>query len=607
MKKKSEIRKKFLRYFGTFSVIPVVLFCTISFAYISSNQVKNKKSEVISEMEYVSKELDNLLQDVYRIGKTVSEDEKVHQVLNKTFSSVSERYTYDISLSNELSYVSKYYNTRIDVYIIGENGGLYKSGYNSFKEEEYRDKEWYQSIVNSDDLVWIEPYTGSLIAKTLNKYHLALGVPVINIKTGQATGAVVVELQIDELINYILEEKHGQQFYIVVPNTTMLIENENVKIYEEDRIIAIYEDSLYAYEKDDKKPDNIQQTFNNIAYWKKDFPSKATMEKNGYIFSYYQFEKSNWILVGTIKVLQLYKPLYNIILISVVGTVVLLIIAIFASYSMSKTVTKPILLLKESVANVQEGNLDVRIEKIGNDEIGDLSIQFNKMVISIKELVNRIYEEQKKLHEYELMLLQAQINPHFLYNTLDSLIWLLRMKQLDEAVKMTMALTNFFRTGLNKGKDTISLKEEVLNAESYLTIQQMRYKNKLSFNVSMDSRLEEFLLPKMILQPLVENSIYHGIKGKPNGGFIELKCYKTDDRVIISVTDNGLGISEEQLAYLKKQINKEVNHNSSSYGLINVNERLNLFFGERCQLKIESILGEGTTITIEITEGDNHV
>lgn len=226
-----------------------------------------------------------------------------------------------------------------------------------------------------------------------------------------------------------------------------------------------------------------------------------------------------------------------------------------------------------------------------------MSDQFNTMVAGLKDLLRRIYEEQEKRREYEFMLLQAQINPHFLYNTLDSLLWLIRMKQMNDAEKMTNALTQFFKTGLNNGKDIIPLREEVENVKSYLTIQGLRYKSKLTFFVDMEKEMEQLEIPKLVLQPLVENSLYHGLKPKDEGGFINIHIFSDEDQVYISVVDNGRGMTEERLTALREAVIAGESR-QGSYGLHNVHERLRRFFDQGFEMKIESNEGVGTSVNL---------
>ena len=186
-------------------------------------------------------------------------------------------------------------------------------------------------------------------------------------------------------------------------------------------------------------------------------------------------------------------------------------------------------------------------------------------------------------------------------------MWLIRMKNQQDAENMLEALTRFFKTGLNKGREQVAVKNEISNVESYLTIQLMRYKKKLSFSITVDDEIRSYIVPKLILQPLVENSIYHGIKGKEQGGTIEIKGLKKNGSVVLCVEDNGLGMPPKRLEKIQRMLSEGIVEESDSYGLTNVNERLKLFFGEGCTMKIDSTDGMGTKVSIEIREEYMHV
>ena len=212
----------------------------------------------------------------------------------------------------------------------------------------------------------------------------------------------------------------------------------------------------------------------------------------------------------------------------------------------------------------------------------------------------RVIEEQRIQRKYELLLLQAQINPHFLYNSLDSIVWLVRMRKNDDAQIMLSALTQFFKTGLNKGNDTMSLAQEVKNVQSYMTIQTYRYRSKVSFETELDERVMDLEVPKLILQPLVENAIYHGIKEKDGAGTIVLRCREEEGQAVIEICDDGQGMDLQQLEHLNAQLRSEDVRSRSSYGILNVQERLRLFFHEKCVMEIKSEKNAGTCVTIRI-------
>ena len=220
------------------------------------------------------------------------------------------------------------------------------------------------------------------------------------------------------------------------------------------------------------------------------------------------------------------------------------------------------------------------------------------MVSKIRFLMDRIYEEEKEKRSAELMVLQAQINPHFLYNTLDNLQWKAYDYDALEIAEMVEALSNFFRISLSNGQEFIPLSEEIKHIENYLFIQEKRYEDILKFTIDFDSSLSEITVIKLIIQPIVENAIYHGIKPKLSSGNIEVSVYEINDYVYISVYDDGVGMDEETLNELRASLN--IKNEKFGYGLYNVSQRIKLVYGENSGVEVSSTLGEGTTVLIKI-------
>ncbi|MDD6236542.1 MAG: sensor histidine kinase [Clostridiales bacterium] len=207
--------------------------------------------------------------------------------------------------------------------------------------------------------------------------------------------------------------------------------------------------------------------------------------------------------------------------------------------------------------------------------------------------------EQEQKRKSELKALQAQINPHFLYNTLDSIIWMAEAGNTDEVVEMTSALANLFRTSISKGDEIIPIQVEIDNITSYLTIQKMRYQDKLTYHIDVDDNIKKYKILKVVLQPLVENAILHGVKSKTTNGLIEIGAFETEDAVVFTVTDHGEGMTEEQLKNIFAPKKNTVSR-GSGIGVNNVNERIKLYFGEQYGLQFFSRYGEGTTVHVVI-------
>ncbi|MBO4889740.1 MAG: sensor histidine kinase [Lachnospiraceae bacterium] len=271
---------------------------------------------------------------------------------------------------------------------------------------------------------------------------------------------------------------------------------------------------------------------------------------------------------------------------------------ILFSIFLPKSFTKPITDLVTVTDRVSRGDLAARSRNDSLDEVGELSKSMNQMIDKINELLSQITKEQIRIREAELELLQSQINPHFLYNTLDTIIWLAEGGDEKRVVGMVKSLSAFFRTSLSRGRDIITIREELLHAKSYLEIQQFRYQDILEYEINVPEEFNEYTIPKITIQPLVENALYHGIKNKRGGGRITIDAKRQGDDFVISVSDNGIGMSEERLAEVIDGLTGQQPSDSAIYGLYNVNERIRLKFGDKYGITLHSVFGQGSTCNI---------
>ena len=284
---------------------------------------------------------------------------------------------------------------------------------------------------------------------------------------------------------------------------------------------------------------------------------------------------------------------------SVILIVIMMGITFFISVTIPRSITRPIRYLGSITEQVSRGDLAIRSKIKSGAEVKILSDSLNLMIQRISDLFDTVRTEQKNLREAELELLQMQINPHFLYNTLDTIIWLAEAGKQKEVVAMVGSLSEFFRSSLNQGKDIITVEEETLHITCYLKIQQVRYQDIMDYEINIPEELGKCLIPKITLQPLIENALYHGIKNKRGKGKISVYGRKENNWCILSVEDDGIGIRGERLKGVLTAIDgiKE-NNRKDYYGLFNVNKRIKLKFGEEYGLRIDSIYGEGTSVEV---------
>lgn len=283
------------------------------------------------------------------------------------------------------------------------------------------------------------------------------------------------------------------------------------------------------------------------------------------------------------------------------GVVVLFVITVGImlrrSFRFSRSITRPVTEILGNVREVGRGNFEISEVDTDSMEIEELDAGIRRMAEKIEQLLQSVKKEEEMQHLTQLQLLQAQVNPHFLYNTLDTIIWLIEGGQNDDAVEMISNLSVFFRTSLSKGNDVITLSEEKRHTVSYLEIQQSRYRDILEFEIHIPEEFNEVMVPKLTLQPLAENALYHGIKNKRGGGKILIEGEKRGDDLILRVTDNGQGMKKERLLEIQHAIRTG---ERAGFGLSAVAERLRLYYGAGYGMEIHSEEGRGTAIEIRI-------
>lgn len=318
-------------------------------------------------------------------------------------------------------------------------------------------------------------------------------------------------------------------------------------------------------------------------------------------------QATGWTAVGVADPNELLQNPSQVYREFVVISIIAVLLAFLFSVLISRAITTPLRRLTTTMQRVEQGDFSVRSSVRSGNEVGRLSENFNHMLSTIQDLMHQQIQIEEQKRQSEWNLLQAQIKPHFIYNTLDSIIWMSHAGQNEKVVEMTSALAHLLRNSIGSGKDIISLGEEINHIESYLTIQKMRYQEKLHFELDIDPATRPYQLPRLVLQPLVENAIYHGIKPRETGGTVRVTSMLDEEQLLITVEDDGVGMTADQLAHILDR--KTEDESSSKIGVYNVHERLRHYFGEAFCLKYFSEVDKGTTAMLVLplilpTEGD---
>jgi two-component system, sensor histidine kinase YesM len=324
------------------------------------------------------------------------------------------------------------------------------------------------------------------------------------------------------------------------------------------------------------------------------------------IMQLHRLPDADWTVIQYTPRTNLYARFRQIQLITLAVLFLFLAAALLTSYLLSREITQPITHLSVVIRAFGHGRIDARVSSDRGDEIGMLEDAFNTMAEDIKSLLTRIDEEHVQRRKLELNMLEYQINPHFLYNILDSINWMAQKAGQPEIGALVTALARFFRIGLSGGRDFISVGEELEHARNFLIICQMRYKDCFQFTVAADEALARCLTLKILLQPVIENTIKHGFDKNRPGGIVHVSCRSDGKDIVFTVTDNGRGISPDDLAGIQARLARgaETDSSDGGIGLSNLHQRVRLNYGECYGVSIASTRGSGTTVTIRIPRRD---
>ncbi|WP_244208931.1 cache domain-containing sensor histidine kinase [Paenibacillus ferrarius] len=483
--------------------------------------------------------------------------------------------------------ISSYFHTIVasrndiaSILFAGSNGALVSDRTGSeFKPfSELVAQEWYAKASKGSGEVTISSSHVQHLYPDEYKWVVSISKQMPNPLPGAASGVLLVDLNYNVINDLCNQIQLGQRGYVFILDQTG------------DLIFHPQQQLIYSGLKFEDIPTLMQAKEGT-------FYTQETESNKIYTVSTTSF---GWKIVGVTYAGDLIGNKKEMQLTSLMWGGIALIIALTISILLSITLTRPIKQLEVHMKQVEKGDFDIRVDVEGANEISKLSRTFNLMIAKIKELMNQTLEDQEVKRISELKALQAQIQPHFLYNTLDSIIWMAEMEKVDEVVTMTSALSKLLRSSISKGEELIPIAVELQHIQNYLTIQNIRYRNKFTYAIEVDSDLLSSSILKIILQPLVENAIYHGMKHLPERGHIRITGRRIGGMIELKVIDNGVGMSEEQLKGLTLKTRQT--ESGKGFGLHNVNHRIQLYFGELYGLQFESELEEGTTVTVRIPD-----
>ena len=444
---------------------------------------------------------------------------------------------------------------------------------------DYSKLDWYaKAVAKPQDAIITGPNRHSFF--DTDDEMISLSREVQSYENGTFRGVILINLNMNKITEICNSFQEKQENFICIINDKgeLVYEQQNGK-------------ERFAFDEKENR-----QKLNTALGKMKDSCFRLNYRGEKYLVTRTDMKTIGWTLVSMVPYKSVMAETMAISGVMILAVVITLIVTLLLLNRILTGVVKPLKKLEKYMVQVNPDNMDQRMEILTDDEIGHLSMKFNQMMDRIRNLKEQVIEEQEDKRKYELQALQAQINPHFLYNTLDSIIWMAETND-SNIVAMTEALAKLFRISLNKGNEEISLERELEHVKNYLIIQSMRYADKFTYEILVEPGVERCRTIKLILQPIVENCIYHGIKKKRGTGKITIRAYRREQDLIIEVSDDGCGMPEEICRKILSDEIESENISGSGIGVKNVNERIQLRFGKKYGLSYSSEEGVGTTVT----------
>lgn len=563
IKKLSKIRVQISFFYAVIALAAIVLIGFIMYYTFSDILISQSLDAAKAATENSGRYINAYIDKIYDISYMMSKDSKLQDYITNKNDNQKEKILKDINniLSSDELIKS--------IIIVTYDGRIISNEENLTMEmsDDMMEQSWYKNATSA------MPY---LTATRMNEFTMNKNTWVISISTeivdenNNNIGVMLMD------IDYKFVEEH----LINMDDD----EDTEVFIFDSKDCLVYHKDTSY-FSDGDKRECLMETMVENV-----EFDSKT----NTATYSY-DIQKANWTLTSVTRLTQLEqmrRKLFNDILLV---TAALILLVILAGNILAKRITKPIKKLeaameagKRSKVNIDEGSM------ASCDEVRSLTSHYNAMIQRINDLQIENMEKERKLRESEIAALTSQINPHFLYNTLDTILWMAEYKDTEGVVDMVKALGQFFRLSLSGGSSHIAIRDEIQHVKEYLYIQKKRYGDKLNYSFDLDESIMDVKVPKIILQPIVENAIYHGIKELDGTGHISIKSLKEDGFIKFIISDDGVGFDMNMLNKQKDKLKL------SGVGIKNVDERLKLNYCDDCGVQIESEKGKGTTVTLRI-------
>ncbi|MFC0331321.1 sensor histidine kinase [Paenibacillus sepulcri] len=559
-------------------ILMTILIMSVVSYYLSKDAVQSNAQTYTTELvKQVNNNIKSYVNGMKYISDMVDGNPYVQQYLSQfKYESLTEEQKSKQAVADFLESMAVSRADISSVSLFGYNG-QFVTGSKGLELNPFIDitsLSWYRGAREAGGSYVISPSHVQPVFKDRYPWVVSLSMELVSKDGGTKLGVFLIDLNFSVMNDMFQDIRLGQRGYLFI------VDSEGKIVYHPQQQL------IYSSLKTEKIAEVLQ------------IKNGTFISDEGGNSRMYTVQESDfgWKIVGVSYVNELVGNQNEVRLSFIFLGLICIVLAIVISLFLSQRVSQPIKQLQGYMKEVEKGNFDIQVPVPTTIEIGRLARAFNIMVGKIKELMSQVVRDQELKRRSEMNALQAQINPHFLYNTLDSIIWMAESKKFQEVVLMTSALAKLFRASISKGEELVTIETELEHITNYLKIQKMRYKNKLDYQIEIGDSVRQYRTIKVILQPIVENAIYHGIKMKRGPGLITISSEETETDILLIVGDNGNGMDEEKLSRLLTPLNE--GEEGRGVGVRNVHGRLKLYFGAQYGLVYKSVSGEGTTVLI---------
>lgn len=565
----TSITKKIQTGMFIISISILISFMAISISYTYRTMMSSSIEAAAKNLVFSQNNLDNMLNMVENYSILLLSDEKIQDILSAKTAPVSTVLSQNqITMRNRINAIVGSFETISAVLIYDIYGNIYDSGITLLPGES-APQNLPQTLP-----VWTQtgeaPYYIAVPGKTIRPSVISFVRGIYDYNNGKRIGTVRI----------CIDESYVSRTY-----SSSIVEGESMYMVSRDNRMLSHPDSSLLYTGCSLPLERFTED-----------TSYVSLDQNFIIFE--DYDRLDSFLISSIPRHKIQDKLNAMICDMLLPGCVLILLCIAISSLISRNLTRNLSALTNAMKTVEDGNRKVLVEVRSQDEVGVLTQTFNRMLSKIEEQTHDLILEQKAKREFQLELLNQQINPHFLYNTLDNICALAELNRIDDLSVMVNNLTDFYRGVLSKGSIVISLEQELHIAENYLNIMQIRYHNSFSYTLEAPASAMDNTSLRLTLQPLLENAIYHGFMLHEPGGEIHIRVRPFSAFLLISVRDNGVGMDPESMLTLTRE--HAVGEVKKGFGLINVHERIQLYYGRNYGMKVYSRQGFGTRILIKI-------